>query len=90
MRRAKGELVSGIFLAEPIEAGSLFTAVVYFGWSVPLLGRIFDWAVRTFLPHRLEALRRHMAEEEWKEKWIFQNPMTKFPNRFYVSRLLLE
>jgi len=44
-------------------AGSLFTAVVYFGWRIPLLGRVFDWAVRTFLPHRLEAIRRHMAEE---------------------------
>jgi len=55
--------VGGIFLAEPIETGSLFTAVVYFGWSVPLLGRVFDWVARTFLPHRLEALKRHMAEE---------------------------
>jgi len=72
MRRAKGELVSGIFLAEPIEAGSLFTAVVYFGWSVPLLGRIFDWAVRTFLSHWLEALRRHMAEEGQSLKRILE------------------
>jgi len=55
--------VGGIFLAEPMAAGSLFTAVVYFGWRVPLLGRVFDWAVRTFLSRRIEALRRHMAEE---------------------------
>jgi len=82
--------VGGIFLAEPIEAGSLLTAVVYFAWRVPLLGRVFDWVVQTFLPHRLEVVKRHMAEEGRKEKWNFQNPMTKFPNRFYVSRLLLE
>jgi len=63
MRRAKGDLVSGIFLAESIETGSLFTAVVYLGWKLPLLGRIFDWAARTFLPRRLEALKRHIADE---------------------------
>jgi len=46
--------------------------VVYFVWRAPLLGRVLDWTARTFLPHRLEALKRHVAEEGQSLKQILE------------------
>ena len=53
----------GAFLIKSHGTRVLFTAELYFGWRIPLLGRLLDMGVHVFLKRRLEAMRQHMKEE---------------------------
>lgn len=58
-----GPGMTGDFIIEPRGANSLFIADTYVGTKIPLLGKLLDKLMWTLLRRRLEAGRKHMAEE---------------------------
>lgn len=53
----------GEFRVRPADGGSEFTAVIEMGGGLPVLGRLLDGLLHLMLRSRIEALRRHQAEE---------------------------
>lgn len=66
-------LGAGAFVVEPYGANVLFTAELYFGYNIPLLGWLIDKCVQNFMRQRLEAMRQHMVEEGQNLKKILEN-----------------
>ena len=62
----------GIFIIEPRETGTLFTAELHMGTKIPLLGKLVDRIMRMFLSRHLEGLQQHMAEEGQNLKRILE------------------
>jgi hypothetical protein len=62
----------GIFIIEPRETGTLFTAELHMGTRIPLLGKLVDRITRMSLSHHLEGLQQHMAEEGQNLKRILE------------------
>lgn len=60
-RIARG--VVGAFAAEPHDGGVLFIADLRFGTRMPIFGRLIDVLLGGLFRKRIEAVRRHMAEE---------------------------
>ena len=56
-------MVKGAFVIEQREPDVLFTAEICFGTGIPLLGKLLDQVLHTFMDHRLRALQQHMVEE---------------------------
>jgi uncharacterized protein YndB with AHSA1/START domain len=63
VRYRMGPGVRGGFEVEPVEQDTRFTASIELGLEVPLLGALLDGLLRRILRSRLEAIRRHQAEE---------------------------
>ena len=57
---------------EPREIGTLFTAEMHLGTTIPLLGKLRDGIMRMFFPRQLEGLKQHMAEEGQNLKRILE------------------
>ena len=55
--------LSGEFGVSPVNGGSEFTAVIAIGVRAPIIGPIADWLLRQILGNRIDAIRRHQAEE---------------------------
>lgn len=55
--------LGGEFLVDPKNGGTRFTAIITLGYRVPVVGPFIDWILRHVLGDRLEAIRRHQAEE---------------------------
>jgi hypothetical protein len=53
----------GGFEVEPVENGTEFTATIEIGLAIPILGALIDGVLHLTIPGRLEAIRRHQAEE---------------------------
>ena len=70
--------MAGAFIVEPRGANSLFTAETYVGTKAPLLGKLFDKLMWTFLGSRLKAGKRHMAEEGQNLKSILEEDSGTF------------
>ena len=62
----------GIFIIEPRETGTLFTAEMHMGNKLPLLCNLVDGIMRMFFSRHLEGLRQHMAEEGQNLKRILE------------------
>ena len=62
----------GIFIIEPRETGTMFTAELHMGTKIPLLGKLVDRIMRMFLSRHLEGLQQHMAEEGQNLKRILE------------------
>jgi len=62
----------GIFIIEPRETGTLFTAEMHMGTKIPLLSKVVDGIMRMFLLRHLEGLKQHMAEEGQNLKKILE------------------
>jgi hypothetical protein len=62
----------GIFIIEPGETGTLFTAEMYMGTTIPLLGKLRDRIMRMYFSHQLDGLKKHMAEEGQNLKRILE------------------
>jgi hypothetical protein len=62
----------GIFIIEPRETGTLFTAELHMGTRIPLLGKLVDRTMWMFLSLHLEGLQQHMAEEGQNLKRILE------------------
>ncbi len=65
-------MVSGTFTIEPRDTSVLFTAEICFGANPPVLGTLLDKILRTFMGHRLKALKQHMVEEGRNLKRILE------------------
>ena len=57
---------------EPRETGTLFTAEIHMGTTIPLLGKLRDRIMQMFLSRQLEGLQKHMAEEGQNLKRILE------------------
>lgn len=55
--------LSGGFEVEPTVTGSRFTATIEIGVRIPVVGALIDRMLRVTIRRRLEAIRRHQAEE---------------------------
>jgi hypothetical protein len=62
----------GIFIIEPGETGTLFTAEMHIGSNIPVLGKVIDRIMLTFLSRQLEGLKQHMVEEGQNLKKILE------------------
>ena len=62
----------GIFIIEPRETGTLFTAEMHMGTTIPFLGKLRDRIMRMFFSRQLEGLKQHMAEEGQNLKRILE------------------
>lgn len=56
-------LGEGGFATEPLEGGVVFIADLRMGTRLPVLGALADGVLARLFRRRIEALRRHMAEE---------------------------
>ena len=65
-------MASGAFITEPRDSTTSFTAEIYFGRAMPLLGSLLDKILLTFMKHRLQALEEHMADEGRNLKMILE------------------
>jgi uncharacterized protein YndB with AHSA1/START domain len=55
--------IRGGYDVEPTGTGTRFTATLEIGVHLPVVGAFIDWMLRLSIPARLEAIRRHQAEE---------------------------
>jgi len=62
----------GRFEVAPAGSGSRFTASVRIGLPIPLLGLVIDAILRLLLSSRIDAIRRHQAEEGANLKAILE------------------
>ena len=62
----------GIFIIEQVKTGTLFTAEMHMGTTIPLLGKLRDKIMRMFFSRQLEGLQKHMAEEGQNLKMILE------------------
>ena len=65
-------MASGAFITEPRGANTSFTAEIYFGTTMPLLGSLLDKILKRFMSHRLRALEEHMVDEGRNLKMILE------------------
>lgn len=71
----------GGFEVEPVENGTKFTATIEIGLSVPIIGALIDGVLRLIIPGRLEAIRRHQAEEGVNLRALLEaKPSPREPN----------
>lgn len=64
--------LTGSFIADPSPGGTRFTATLDFGVTWPVLGRLIDRAILMLFGRKLDAVRRHMAEEGLNLKRILE------------------
>jgi len=69
---AVSRVASGAFIVEPHNSNTSFTAEIYFGTTMPLLGSLLDKILLTFMKHRLQALEEHMVDEGRNLKMILE------------------
>jgi len=62
----------GVFIIEPRGDNSLFTAEIYLGTNIPLLGKLVDRFMGVFMSRQLEGIKQHMAEEGQNLKRILE------------------
>jgi hypothetical protein len=62
----------GIFVIEPRDTDTLFTAEMHMGTQIPLLGKLIDRIMWVFFSRRLEGLKQHMVEEGQNLKKILE------------------
>jgi uncharacterized protein YndB with AHSA1/START domain len=55
--------LGGRFEVQPAGSGSQFTAALEIGVRLPVVGSFIDAVLRLTIPRRLDAIRRHQAEE---------------------------
>ena len=65
--------IRGAFEIKPKENSLLFIAEICIGSKFPVLGWIFDKIMHHLLSDRLEALKKHMAEEGENLKRLLEN-----------------
>ena len=71
----------GGFEVEPVANGTKFTATIEIGLSIPIIGALIDGVLRLLIPGRLEAIRRHQAEEGVNLKTLLEaKPSPREPN----------
>jgi hypothetical protein len=69
---AVSRVASGAFIMEPRNSNTSFTAEIYFGTAIPLLGALLDKILRTFISNRLRDLEEHMVDEGRNLKMILE------------------
>ena len=62
----------GIFIIDQKETGTLFTAEMHMGTTIPLLCKLRDTIMKIFFSRQLEGLKQHMAEEGQNLKRILE------------------
>ncbi|HUW97040.1 MAG TPA: SRPBCC family protein [Anaerolineae bacterium] len=65
-------MASGAFIMEPRDSNTSFTAEIYFGTAMALLGALLDKILKRFMSHRLRALEEHMVDEGRNLKIILE------------------
>jgi hypothetical protein len=65
--------LAGEFRVEGVEGGSEFTAIIWMGTRVPVLCVIIDGILGRLLRTRIEAIRRHQAEEGVNLKLLLES-----------------
>lgn len=65
-------VASGAFIMEPHNSNTVFTAEIYFGTAIPLLGALLDKILKAFISNRLRALEEHMVDEGRNLKIILE------------------
>jgi hypothetical protein len=65
-------IVKGDFIIEERGSNVLFTAEIFFGIEIPILGNLADKMLYTFIGRRLKALKQHMVEEGRNLKMILE------------------
>jgi hypothetical protein len=66
-------IVKGAFAVEERGPNVLFAAEICFGTRTPLLGKLLDITLYTFIGRRLKALKQHMVEEGRNLRMILEN-----------------
>ncbi len=62
----------GVFIIEPRGDNSLFTAEIYIGIKIPVLGSLVDRITGMFLSRQIEGIKRHIVEEGQTLKRILE------------------
>ena len=62
----------GVFIIEPRGERALFIAEMHMGTKIPLLGKLVDRIMRTFMSRQLEGMKQHMTEEGQNLKRILE------------------
>ena len=66
----------GVFVMEPGGATTLFTAEMYMGSNMPVLGKIMDIIILKLLSRQLKGIRQHMVEEGQNLKKILEQSIS--------------
>lgn len=67
---------SGEFDVRAADGGTEFTAIIRIGIRIPVVGRLVDGLLYLVLGDRIEAIRRHQAEEGANLKALFEHSST--------------
>ena len=73
-----GAGMKGEFIIESRGPGSLFTAGLYFGNNIPLIGRLIDGFFKLFMSRQLEEMKKHMVEEGENLKMMLEKNDARF------------